>query len=146
MMERQQIYEILNANPAFHLATIDNGQPRVRGMLLYKADEQGIVFHTGKMKEIYRQILENPAAELCFADAKTGIQIRVSGTLEILEGQEIKEEILNHPSRAFARTWKDEGEMADFYENFVILSLKGGRAKTWTMATNFEKMPEILLS
>ncbi|MGL6198361.1 MAG: pyridoxamine 5'-phosphate oxidase family protein [Lachnospiraceae bacterium] len=144
-MQKEQIYEVLNANQVFSLATIDNGKPRVRGILLYKADENGIVFHTGKMKDLYRQILEDPTAEMCFTDAKTGMQIRISGTLEIVEGREIKDEILNHPSRAFARTWKNSGEMEEFYENFVVLCLKGGKAKTWTMQTNFEKVPEISL-
>ncbi len=31
------------------------------GILLYGADENGLVFHTGKMKDLYRAIEREPA-------------------------------------------------------------------------------------
>ncbi|MEA5004253.1 MAG: pyridoxamine 5'-phosphate oxidase family protein [Christensenella sp.] len=144
-MQKEQIYDLMNQNPGFFLATIDGANPRVRGMLLYKADQEGIVFHTGKMKDIYRQILASPHAELCFVDQKSGMQVRVSGTLEIVEDRALKEEITAHPSRAFLRTWKDNGEMENFYETLVVMRMAKGKAKVWTMATNFESTPEIAL-
>jgi len=49
-MTKEQIFEVMNGNLGFHLATVENGEPRVRGMMLYKADETGIVFHTGDFK------------------------------------------------------------------------------------------------
>lgn len=59
-MNKTEIFEFLNANPVFHLATIDGGRPCVRGMLLYSADENGIVFHTGKMRDLHKQLTEKP--------------------------------------------------------------------------------------
>lgn len=54
---------MMNGSPVMHLATVDeNGQPHVRGILMYKADENGIVFHTGEFKALYKQLLNNPAA------------------------------------------------------------------------------------
>jgi len=84
-MTRQDAFDLMNANPAFHLATVEGKQPRVRGMLLYKADEAGVIFHTGTMKDVFKQIMENPRVELCFNDFKKGIQLRVSGELELVE-------------------------------------------------------------
>ncbi|MDA8212032.1 MAG: transposase, partial [Clostridia bacterium] len=46
-MTRQDVFDLMNGNPAFYLATMEDNQPRVRGMLLYKADESGIVLELG---------------------------------------------------------------------------------------------------
>ena len=98
-MTKEQIFDLLNSNLAFHLATIENGEPRVRAMKLYKADETGIVFHTGDFKDVYRQIIANPNVQMCFNDAKTGIQVRVRGFLEEVMDRDFKDEIINHPTR-----------------------------------------------
>lgn len=41
-MNEKEMYALMNSNPAFHLATVEGDQPRVRGMLLFRADENGI--------------------------------------------------------------------------------------------------------
>ena len=106
-------------------------------MLLYKADESGIVFHSGTMKDVYGQVVANPKAELCFNDFKPGIQVRVNGELEIIDDNNLKDEICEHPTRQFLRGWRENGSLEDFYNSFVVFRLKGGRATTWTMETNF---------
>lgn len=58
-MNKNKIFNFLNANPVFHLATVDGNKPHVRGLLLYRADENGIIFHTGKMKDLHKQLTEN---------------------------------------------------------------------------------------
>lgn len=35
-------------------------------MFLYRADENGIIFHTASTKDVYAQIKRNPKAEMCF--------------------------------------------------------------------------------
>lgn len=136
-MTKQEIMELINNNPAFFLATVDGDQPRVRGMLLYKADESGILFHSGTFKDVYKQILEDPKAELCFNDYKRGIQVRVSGELDIVDDNKLKDEICEHPSRKFLQAWRANGSLEDFYKTFVVFRLKGGSATSWTMETNF---------
>ena len=138
-MKKQQIYEIINSNPQFFLATADKDQPRVRGMFLYRADEEGIIFHTGIMKDVYRQIENNPKVELCFFDQKTGTQIRVEGELENVEDNNLKDEIANHPSRAFLKPWIESGGLKDFYKSFIVYRLKKGKAAIWTIKTNFDQ-------
>jgi pyridoxamine 5'-phosphate oxidase len=98
-MVKEEIFQLMNENPVFHLATMDDDQPRVRGMLLFRADEEGIIFHTGTTKDVFAQIMKNPKAELCFQGQ--GSQIRVSGILEQINDENIKNEIVNHPSRKF---------------------------------------------
>lgn len=144
-MTKELLYELMNSNPAFHLATIDGNVPRVRGMLLYKADETGIVFHSGAMKEVYKQVLECPTVELCFNDFKKGIQVRVNGELEIIDDNALKDEISEHPTRSFLKPWKESGELADFYKAFVVFRLENGIATTWSLETNFAPKEEIRL-
>jgi len=136
-MTSQEIIELINRNPVFHLATVEGDQPRVRGMMLYKADESGIVFHSGIMKDVYRQVVNNPKVELCFNDFKNNVQVRVSGKLEIVDDNNLKDEICEHPSRQFLRGWRESGSLQDFYKSFVVFRLKNGTATTWTMETNF---------
>ena len=63
-MNEQKIYELMNSNLGFYLATMDGDQPRVRGMMLFKADKDGIIFHTASTKDVYKQLQKNPKAEL----------------------------------------------------------------------------------
>lgn len=51
-MEEQKIYELINENLGFYLATMDGDQPRVRGMMLFRADKNGILFHTASTKDV----------------------------------------------------------------------------------------------
>lgn len=131
-MTKKELFQIMNENPVFHLATMDGDQPRVRGMLLFRADEEGIIFHTAETKDLYAQILANPKAELCFQGQ--GVQVRVTGTLEQVKDEKLKEEIFAHPTRKFLQAWKEQG----IDGLLQIFRLKNGTAVTWTMETNFE--------
>lgn len=136
MMNKEEIYKLMNENPVFYLATMDGDQPRVRGMLLYRADEEGIVFHTAQSKDLFDQMKRNPKAELCFQG--NGIQIRVTGAVTEIEDESLREEIFNHPSRAFLRAWKEAGIDAPL----KVFRLKSGTAVEWSMNRNFDaKVP-----
>ena len=138
-MTANDIFELIGKNPVFHLATMDGDQPRVRGMLLFRADKNGIVFHTASTKDVFRQIMANPKAEMCFSCGE--IQIRVTGVLELNEDPALREEIFSHPSRQFLQAWKDNG-LDNLMQVFVM---KQCTAVTWTMATNFEPKKMITL-
>lgn len=142
-MNREEIYALMEKNPVFFLATVEDSQPRVRGMLLYKADENGIIFHTGTMKALYEQVLKNPKVELCFNG--NGTQVRISGKLEIIEDNNIKDEISEHPTRRFLKPWKESGELSNFYETFAVFVLRNGIATTWNIEQNFAKKEFIQL-
>lgn len=138
-MEKEELFKIMNENPALHLATMDGDQPRVRGMLLFRADEDGIIFHTASSKDVYKQIQKNPKAELCFNGP--GIQVRVTGVLEEVEDENLKKEIFAHPTRKFLQAWKELG--VDHL--LTVFRMKHGIAVTWTMETNFDEKQEIQL-
>jgi pyridoxamine 5'-phosphate oxidase len=133
-MNKSEIFEMLNANPVLHLATVDGDKPHVRGLLLYKADEHGIMFHTGKMKDLHKQLTQNPNVEMCFNNGnfENLVQVRVSGTVELIEDLELKKEIVQ--KREFLKPWVDEMG----YDFMAVYNLKKGSATVWTMGTNFE--------
>lgn len=130
-MNKEELFALMNENPVFYLATTDGDQPRVRGMFLFRADENGIIFHTGAMKNLYQQITANPKAELCFFGK--GVQVRVSGILDKSEDPVLREEIYTHPTREFLRAWKENG----IDSQLQVYVLRHGSAVVWTKETNF---------
>jgi len=132
-MNKDEIFAFLNANPVCHLATVEGDRPHVRGMLLYRADENGILFHTGKMKDLHKQLSVNPNAEVCFNNGKLDdlVQIRISGTLELVEDLELKKEIVE--KRHFLKPWVEKAG----YDPLAVYRMKAGVATIWTMKTNF---------
>ncbi len=131
-MNKSEIFEFLNAYPVFHLATVEDGKPHVRGMLLYRADENGIVFHTGKMRDLHKQLTENPIVEMSFNNGSDEnlIQIRVSGTVELIEDIKLKKEIVEE--REFLKPLVEEMG----YDFLAVYRMKNGTASVWAMKTN----------
>jgi len=140
-MTSQEIFKLMNENPVFYLATADGDQPRVRGMLLFRADENGIVFHTGSTKKVSAQLLKNPKAEMCFF-AK-GIQVRITGLIEQSFDEKLREEIFAHPSRQFLHlpAWTETG----MDKTLQVFVMKDCSAVLWTMETNFAEKQVIEL-
>jgi pyridoxamine 5'-phosphate oxidase len=133
-MNKSEILAFLNANPVFHLATLDGDRPRVRGMLLYRADEEGILFHTGKMRDLHGQLAANPRVELSFNNGSDEdlVQVRISGTVELVEDLELKKEIVRN--RDFLKPFVEQAG----YDSLAVFRIKGGLASIWRMRTNLE--------
>ena len=94
-MTKEEIYTFLNTNPEFFISTIDGDKPRVRGLLLHKADENGIIFTTAKIRDLYKQLKKNPHVEMAFYNGKDIVQVRVSGTVEEFDDLEVKKDIVS---------------------------------------------------
>jgi pyridoxamine 5'-phosphate oxidase len=131
-MNNTQILEFLNLNPICFLATVDEDQPKVRCMVMYKADHNGLVFYTGDFKELYKQLQANPKVEICFISSDQRKQIRVCGEAEFLEELSIKEEIVNAHPFLKPRIQKQG------LEQLIVFRVKHCKAALWSMATNFE--------
>jgi len=130
-MTKEEIIGFINANLACHLATAADGQPHTRGMLAYKANENGIIFHTANTKDLYKQILSNPSVEVCFLNQEKNIQVRVTGKAVIKDDAELKKEIIG--ARPFLKPWVEKMG----YDMMVVFQVTGCQAHTWTMETNF---------
>jgi pyridoxamine 5'-phosphate oxidase len=138
-MTKEKVLEFATKNPVCSLATIDGNQPRVRTIMLYKADENGIIFCTGRDKAVHKQLQANPAAELCFYNAEQGLQVRIEGAVEMLDDLELKKKVLE--AFSFLKPWVD----SQGYEVMICYRLNNARAVTWTMETNFEPKQYIQL-
>jgi pyridoxamine 5'-phosphate oxidase len=131
-MNKSQILEFINTNPICYLATADGDQPRVRGMIMYKADQDGLIFYTGDFKDLFRQLTQNPKVEICFISSNHRKQVRVCGVSEFLDEKKIKQEIVeSHP---FLKPRIDK----EGYDKLIVFRVKQCRAAAWSMATNFE--------
>ncbi len=138
-MTKEEILEFAIKNPVCSLATIDGNQPRVRTIMLYKADENGIIFCTGRDKAVHKQLQANPATELCFYNAEQGLQVRIEGAVEMLDDLELKKKVVE--AFTFLKPWVE----SQGYEVMICYRLNNARALTWTMETNFEPKQYIQL-
>ena len=125
IMNKAEILAFLNANPTCYLATVEGDQPRVRAFGMVKADNNGVILETGTFKDVYKQLVANPKVELCFFNAKDGIQIRVSGTVEPVDDIKLKDEII--VQRPFLKERVAKGG----YESIGVFRLKGS-AYVWS--------------
>ncbi|HPP05800.1 MAG TPA: pyridoxamine 5'-phosphate oxidase family protein [Syntrophorhabdaceae bacterium] len=123
-------YDFLKAN-VFHIATIDNGKPRVRPFGFVMKRDNRLYFCTNKTKEVYRNLIENPSTEIC-AVGKDGMTwLRIRGIVEFDESKEAK-----------AQVFKEAPQLLKIYpkgaddEIFVTFYFKEAEAKLFSMGAN----------
>jgi pyridoxamine 5'-phosphate oxidase len=137
-MTREEIFQFLNENPDFSLATCDGNLPHVRTLMLHKADSTGIYFMVGKFKDVYRQISINPYVELCFH--KGNNQVRVSGQAENLDKNlELKKEIL--AIRPFMAPWIEQFG----FKYMAVFRVRCGTATTWSLESEMKPKTTVQL-
>lgn len=95
-MNRVEILHFINQNPVCSVATSNNNIPSVRFMRIIRADDEGIVFNTKRFKNSFDDLTTNPRVELCFYNPAEDIQIRVWGTVQQIEDQSLKEQIVEN--------------------------------------------------
>jgi len=141
-MTQQEIFEFMNKNQACYLATSNGNKPCVRGMLIYRADNRGIIFHTGATKDIFKQLQKNPNVELCFSNNNFQelIQIRVSGIAVLENDIKLKEEIVTN--RPFLKPMVEQFG----YEFLAVFKVQELVANVWIMATNLAPKEYIKLN
>jgi uncharacterized pyridoxamine 5'-phosphate oxidase family protein len=133
-MTRQELNDFVNANLFAQLATVDQGRPRVRTMHVFRADAQGILFHTGVAKSLHAQLLADPRVELCFTSADRGRQVRVAGRAMKVEDDALWQQVLG--ARRYLRHMLVEGEPRGGLALFRVLDLE---VADWSMTANREE-------
>ena len=139
MATKQDIFEYVNKNPMSSVATVDGNVPRVRIMMLFRADENGVIFFTTTLKDIYKQLQANPAVEMCFCNPQEFSQVRIEGEAEILDDLELKKEIVERLE--FLKPLVE----SKGYEVIICYKLKNAKGLYWTMESNFEPKEYIQL-
>lgn len=111
----QEVYEFLKKCGTYYLATVEGNQPRVRPFGTIDLFEDKLYIQTGKVKNVSKQIQENPNVELCaFADGKW---LRVAGKLVRDDRVEAKRHMLdNYPSLKAMYSAEDDNTEVLYFE------------------------------
>ena len=137
-MTKEQIFEFINENPVFFLATCEGNQPRVRAMQVYQADARGIIFNTRKTKSLHKQLMTNPSVELCFYNELDSIQVRIRGKVQLVQDPKFKAEAARKLPAAESIIL-DEGP-----NGLAVYRLIEGKARVWKISTEY--VPRIMQS
>ena len=126
-MNKTEIMAFVKANPICCLATVEGNKPHVRALTLYRADENGIILQSDKRKDLYKQLVKNPEAEICFCDTRNFVEVRVSGRIEIVEDLALKKEIVD--ARPFVKPVVEKMG----YDTIAVYRLRNGKATSWSI-------------
>ena len=109
----EKVTQILKDAETYYLATSEGDQPRVRPFGTAHLYEGKLYIQTGKVKDVSKQLLANPKAEICAF--KGGEWIRIAGELVEDDRVEARQSMLNaYPSlqKMYAA---DDGNTQVFY-------------------------------
>ena len=139
-MDLQDCVKFATENPVCYMATMDGDQPRVRGLLLWFADDSGFYFAILSPKQVSRQLKENPKVEVCFynnpAELQGAKQMRVTGEIAFLDDQKLIDKVYEE------RSFLDQIAGRSVKPLLEILRIRTGEAHFWTMM-DVLKEPEL---
>ncbi len=90
----KEISAILAETPMCFIATADGSRPRVRAFQFQFQQDGKLWFCTAKSKDVFKQLLANPAVEIC-AVRQDMTWVRVSANVAFEDSREVKERILS---------------------------------------------------
>jgi uncharacterized pyridoxamine 5'-phosphate oxidase family protein len=76
-----EVYKFLKDAKVYYLGTVDGDQPRVRAFGTIDKFEDKLYIQTGKVKDVYKQIIANPRVEICACAPDGSSWLRVACTL-----------------------------------------------------------------
>ena len=108
-----KVLKFLKDAETYYLATVEGDQPRVRPFGTAHIFEGKLYIQTGKVKDVSKQLHQNPKAEICAF--KNGEWLRVSGKLIEDDRNEARQSMLDaYPS--LQKMYKaDDGNTEVFY-------------------------------
>lgn len=132
MANMKDCIKFANENPICFLATNDRGQPRVRAMGFWFANKTGFYFQTGIIKDLYRQLVNNPNVEVCFYKngRMAGRMMRIAGKITFVNGGKFRKKVM--ADRPYL---KDLG-LKTKSRGLILFKIAHGKAHFWTMENN----------
>ena len=109
----ERVEKFLKDAEVYYLATMDVDQPRVRPFGTAHIFEGKLYIQTGKVKEVYKQLKENPKAEICACMKDQWL--RVSGELIEDDRREARQSMLDAYPSLQSMYSADDGNTAVFY-------------------------------
>ena len=123
------VYDFIKKCGVYYLATVENGQPRVRPFGTIDIFEDKLYIQTGKEKPVSKQLAENPKAELCCFDGPTGTWLRLAGELINDDRVEAKKHMLdNHPDLRNMYNENDANTQVLYFKNATAIFASFGGA------------------
>lgn len=109
----QKVVDFLKEAQVYYLATVEGDQPRVRPFGTAHVFEGKLYIQTGKVKDVSKQLHNNPKAEICAF--KNGEWLRVAGVLVEDERIEAKQSMLDAYPELGNMYKADDGNTEVFY-------------------------------
>jgi len=126
-----EVLDFLKKCKTYYLATLENGKPRVRPFGTAEVFEGKLYIQTGKKKEVFKQILENPNVEICAYDGDTWM--RVEGKLIIDDRIDAKKYMLDQ--NPYLRSMYDEQD-----DNTAVLYFENGIARIYSFTSDIREI------
>ena len=127
----KEVQEFLKECGIYYLATVEGDQARVRPFGTAEIFEDHLYIQTGKKKDVFKQIENNPKVEIC--GFKDGKWIRVSGKLVLDDRVEAKKDMLDKNPNL--RNMYDEND-----DNTAVLYFESGRV----IISSFTEKPIVI--
>ena len=111
----KEVQAYLKECGAFFIATADGDQPHVRAFGVSEIIDGRLYIMTGKVKDVYKQMVKNGKFEICALKKSGSEWMRVTGTLVNDETLSVKEEFLNRNEGLKSMYKADDDNMAVLY-------------------------------
>ena len=108
-----KVYYYLNDAGTYYLATMDGDKPRVRPFGTILLDDGKLYIQTGKVKDVSKQIAENPFVEIS-ASMSNGTWIRIAAELVEDDNHDVKVKMLEKMPSLKAMYSADDDNMQMF--------------------------------
>lgn len=109
----ERVTQFLKNAQTYYLATVEGDQPRVRPFGTAHIFEGKLYIQTGKVKNVSKQLLANPKAEICAF--KGGEWIRIAGELVEDDRMEARQSMLDAYPSLQNMYAADDGNTQVFY-------------------------------
>ena len=109
----EKVVEFLKEAGTYYLATVEGDQPRVRPFGTAHVFEGKLYIQTGKVKDVSKQLMANPKAEICAF--KNGEWIRIAGELIEDDRVEARKSMLDDYPSLQKMYSADDGNTQVFY-------------------------------
>lgn len=109
----EEVYQFLKKCGTYYLGTTDGDQPRVRPFGTVALYEGKLYLQTGRKKEVFRQMKENPKIEICAFDGERWL--RVSATAVEDDRTDAQAYLLEQYPNLKAMYQPGDGNTAAFY-------------------------------
>ena len=136
-MKRDEVLEFVRTCETSFMATVENGEPRVRAMDTPHVDESGLTFCTGATKDVCLQLMADPMVELCYWNGEKGLQLRIRGRMERLYDPDLLSHIVNTRFTFLKPVVERFG-----WDALALFRLSGGEVRKWSPEYLSSAVPE----